>query len=91
MLMTRTINTASIGLTAPIEAVDKAKDETTVYIEAVEGEYTKEINNTEETREQDFRRRDAMSVINRAISLLSIPLKSERRHIRSSVNIRYIY
>ena len=51
MLITRTINTASIGLTVPIEAADKAKDETTVYIEAVEGEYTKEINNTEETRE----------------------------------------
>ena len=64
MLMTRTINTASIGLTAPIEAADKAKDETTVYIEAVEGKYTKEINDTEETREQDFRRRDTISVIN---------------------------
>ena len=51
MLITRTINTASIGLTAPIEAADKAKDETTIYIEAVEGEYTKEINNMEETRE----------------------------------------
>ena len=91
MLITRTINTASIGLTAPIEAADKAKDETTVYIEAVEGEYTKEINNIKETREQDFRRRDTMSVINRAISLLSIPLKSERRYTRSSINMRYIY
>ena len=91
MLITRTINTASIRLTAPIEAADEAKDKTTVYIEAVEGEYTKEINDIEETREQDFRRRDAMSVINRAISLPSIPLKSERRYTRSSVNIRYIY
>ena len=89
--MTRTINTASIRLTAPIEAADKAEDKTTIYIEAVEGEYTEEINDTEETREQDFRRRDAMSIINRAISLLSIPLKSERRHTRSSVNMRYIY
>ena len=91
MLITRTINTASIRLTAPIEAADKAKNETTVYIEAVEGEYTKEINNIKETREQDFRRRDTMSVINRAISLLSILLKSERRYTRRSVNIRYIY
>jgi uncharacterized ferredoxin-like protein len=62
--MTRTINTASTGLTAPIEAVDKAKDETTIHIEAVEGEYTKEINNIEETKEQDFCRRDAISAIN---------------------------
>ena len=51
ILITRTINTASIGLTAPIEAADKAKDETTIYIEAVEGEYIEEINNIEETRE----------------------------------------
>ena len=49
--MTRTINTASIGPTIPIKAADKAKDETTIYIEAVEGEYTEEINNMEETRE----------------------------------------
>ena len=91
ILITRTINTASIRLTAPIEAADEAKDKTTVYIEAVEGEYTKEINDIEETREQDFRRRDAISITNRAISLLSIPLKSERRYTRSSVNMRYIY
>jgi uncharacterized ferredoxin-like protein len=62
--MTRTINTASIRLTAPIEAADKAENETTIYIKAVEGEYTKEINNMEETREQDFYRRDTMSIIN---------------------------
>jgi hypothetical protein len=62
--MIRTINIASIGLTAPIEAVDEGEDETTVYIEAVEGVYTKELNNIEETREQDFSRRDIMSVIN---------------------------
>ena len=49
--MTRTINTASIGLTAPIEAADKGKDKTTVYIEAVERVYTKKINNIEETKE----------------------------------------
>ena len=49
--MTRTINTASIRLTAPIEAADKVKNKTTIYIEAVEGEYIKEINNIEETRE----------------------------------------
>jgi hypothetical protein len=42
--MMRTINTASIGLTVPIKAVDKGKDKTTVYIEAVEGAYTEEIN-----------------------------------------------
>jgi hypothetical protein len=64
MLMIRTINTASIGLNIPMEAVDKAKDKTTVYIEAVEGVYTKESNNIEETREQDSYKRDAISVIN---------------------------
>jgi hypothetical protein len=62
--MMRTINTASTGLTALIEAVDEAEDETTVYIKAVEGEYTKEINNMEEIKEQDFYRRDTISVIN---------------------------
>ena len=50
-MMTRTINIASIGLTVPIEAINKGKDKTTVYIEAVEGAYTKETNNIEETRE----------------------------------------
>ena len=64
MLMTRTINTASIRLTAPMEAADEGEDETTIYIEAVEGVYTKKINNTEETREQDSCRRDAIFVIN---------------------------
>ena len=64
MLMTRTINTASIGLTVYIEAVDKGEDKAIVYTKAVEGTYTKEINNIEETREQDFSRRDAMFVIN---------------------------
>ena len=62
--MMRTINTASIGLTVPIKAVDKGKDKTTVYIEAVEGAYTEEINDIEETKEQNSRRRDAISVIN---------------------------
>ena len=49
--MTRTINIASIRLTAPIEAADKSEDKTTVYIEAVKGVYTEEINNMEEIRE----------------------------------------
>jgi hypothetical protein len=89
--MIRTINTASIRLTVLIEAADKNKDETTVYIEAVEGVYTKELNNIEEIREQDFSRRDAMSTINQAVSLLSILLKNKRKHIRSSINILYIY
>ena len=55
---------ASIGLTAYIEAADEGEDEATVYTEAVEVVYTKEINDIEETREQDSRRRDTMSVIN---------------------------
>ena len=74
-----------------MEAADKAKDKTTVYIKAMEGEYTKEINNMEETKKQDFCRRDIMSVINQAVSLLSILLKSKRRYIRNSINIYYIY
>jgi tRNA A22 N-methylase len=64
MLITRTINTVSTRLTAPIEAVDKAENKTTIHIEAVEGEYTKEINNIKETKEQDFCRRDTISAIN---------------------------
>ena len=62
--MTRTINTASIRLTTPMKAVDKGKDKTTIYTKAVEGVYTEEINNIEETREQDFRRRDTISATN---------------------------
>ena len=62
--MIRTINTANTGLTAPIEAVDKAEDKITVYTEAVEGEHTEKINNIKETKEQDFHRRDTMSIIN---------------------------
>ena len=49
--MIRTINTASIRLTVPMEAIDKNKDKTTIYIKAVKGVYTKEINNTEEIKE----------------------------------------
>ena len=64
MLMTRTTNTASIGLTAPIEAIDKDKDKTIIYIKTVEGVYIKEINNIEEIREQDSHRRDAISTTN---------------------------
>src|SRR6266705_690610 len=44
MLMTRTMNTASIRLTVYMEAADKGKDKATVHTEAVEGIYTKEIN-----------------------------------------------
>ena len=91
MLMTRTINIASIKLTAPIEAADKNKDKTTIYIEAVEGVYTEEINNIKETKEQNSHRRDIISAINQAVGLLSILLKSKRRRIKSSVNIYYIY
>ena len=49
--MTRTTNTASIRLTAYIEAADEGEDKATIYIKAVEGAYTQEINNIEETRE----------------------------------------
>ena len=91
ILIIRTINTASTRLTVLIETTDEAKDETTIYIEAVEGEHTKEINNIEETKEQDFYRRDTMSIINQAIGLLSILLKSKGRHTRNSVNIYYTY
>ena len=91
MLMIRTINIASIRLIVYIEAIDKGEDEATIYIEAKEGIYTKEINDIEETKEQDFSRRDAISIINQAVSLLSILLKSKRRYIRSSVNILYIH
>ena len=62
--MTRTINIASTRLTAPIEAADKAKDKTTIHTKAMEGEYTKEINDMEETKKQDFHRRDIISIIN---------------------------
>jgi len=64
MLITRTMNTASIGLTVYIEAADKGKNKAIVYTKAVEGIYIKEINNIEETKEQDFSKRDAISVIN---------------------------
>ena len=55
---------ANTGLTALIKAADEAKDETTIHIETVEGEYTKEINNMEETKEQDFCKRDTIFMIN---------------------------
>ena len=64
MLMIRPVNIASIGLTAPIKAADEGEDKTTIYIEAVEGVYTKEINNTKETRKQDSCKRDAISITN---------------------------
>ena len=62
--MIRTINIASIRLTAPMEAIDKGKNKTTIYIKAVEGAYTEEINNIEKIREQDSRRKDTISAIN---------------------------
>ena len=89
--MTRTINTASIRLTAPMEAADKGKNKTTVYTKAVKGIYTEEINNIKETREQDSRKKNIISATNQAVGLLSILLKSKRRRIKSSVNIYYIY
>ena len=64
MLMIRTINTANTRLTVFIKAIDEAEDKTTVYTEAVEGVYTEEINDMEETREQDSRKRDIISAIN---------------------------
>ncbi len=89
--MTKNTNMASIGLTVHIEAMDKVEDKASVYIEAVEETYTAGINVIEETREQDFSKRDAMSIISQAAGLLSILSRSERRHIRSSVNILYTY
>ena len=50
-MMMRTINIASIKLTVPIEAIYEGKDKITIYIEAIEGVYTEETNNMEETRE----------------------------------------
>ena len=82
---------ASIGLTIYIEAADKGEDKATIYTEAIKVAYTKEINDIEETREQDSCRRDTISTKNQAVSLPSILLKSKRRHIRSSVNMLYIY
>ena len=58
------IPTASIRLTVPIKAVNKNKDKTTIYIKAVEGVYTKEINNIKKTKEQDSCRKDTISAIN---------------------------
>ena len=64
MLMMRTINIANIGLTAPMEAINKGEDETTIYIKAVEEVYTKEINNIKEIREQNSRKKNTISIIN---------------------------
>ena len=55
---------ASIKLIMPIEAADKGEDKTTIYIEAIEGAYTKETNNIEETREQNSCKRNTISAIN---------------------------
>jgi hypothetical protein len=64
ILITRTTNIANIRLTVPIEAADESKNKTIVYIEAVERAYTKEANNIEGIREQDFSKRDTISTIN---------------------------
>ena len=72
-----------------MEAVDKGKNKTTVHTEAIEGVYTKETNNMEETREQDSYKRNAISVTNQAVGLLSILLKSKRRYTRSSIIMLY--
>jgi len=89
--MTKNTNTASIRLTVHIEAVDKIEDEALVYIEAVKETHTTGINVIEETKEQDFSKRDAMSTISQVTSLLSILSRSERRYTRSSINMLYTY
>jgi len=43
--------------------MDKVEDEASVYIEAVKETHTTGINVIEETREQDFSKRDAMPTI----------------------------
>src|SRR6266536_6125180 len=90
-LMTKNTNMASIGLTTHIEAVDKIEDEASVYTEAVKETHITGINVIEETREQDFSKRDAMSTISQVTSLLSILSRSERRYTRSSINMLYTY
>ena len=92
MLMMTSTNTASIGLTVHTEAEDEAEDEASVHItEGGEETHTEEVNVMEETREQDFSRRDAMSATSQAAGLLSILLRREGRHTRSSVNILHIH
>jgi len=43
--------------------VDKVEDKALVNIKGVEEAHTKEINTIEETKEQDFSRKDTMSTI----------------------------
>ena len=69
---------ASIRLTVYIKAADKGKNKIISCIEAKEGVYIKEINDMEETREQDFSRKNTMSIINQAVGLLNIPLKNKK-------------
>jgi len=90
-MTTRGTNTASTGLTAHTEAADKAEDEASVNIEAVEEAHTGEISDMEETREQDFSKRSVMSATSQAVGLLSILSKSRRTYMRSSVNMLHIY
>ena len=47
-----------------IETIDKGKNKTTIYTEAVKKVYIKEINNIKETKEQDSHKRDIISAIN---------------------------
>jgi hypothetical protein len=61
-------NTARIGLTAHTEAADEAEDEASklrfIYIEGGEEAHTEEaVNVMEETREQDFSRRDVRLLV----------------------------
>jgi hypothetical protein len=57
------MNIVNTRLTAHTEAVDKVEDEALVNIEAAEEAHTREINDIEETREQDFSKRSVMSTI----------------------------
>ena len=64
MLMTTSTNTASIGLTVHTEAAGEAEDEASVHIiEGGEETHTEEVNVMEETREQDFSRRDVRLLV----------------------------
>ena len=90
-IMIKTTNMASIGLTTPMEAMDKGENKTTIHTKAVKGVHTKETNDMEETREQDFHKKNAMSITNQTVGLLSILLKSKRRHTRSSINMLYTH
>jgi len=63
MLIITNTNIASTRLTGYTEAVDKIEDKASVYIEVKKEAYTKKTNVIEETKEQDFSRRDTTSAI----------------------------